>query len=151
MSGSRNFASLGPLLLARKGAAKPAEDSRLKGLMHDSANDEDFIDLDALHEEPDVKRQQKRLLHSVADSNSAAITRLAAHRGKAKGKASSKKGRAAFTLRLDQQRHLKLKLASTIKGVSAQQLVTEALDLLLEEMPEIETLAAQVRRGGKKA
>jgi len=43
--------------------------------------------------------------------------------------------RAAFTLRLDQERHLKLRLACTVRGRSAQQLVTDALDALLAEMP----------------
>ena len=55
-------------------------------------------------------------------------------------------GRAAFTLRLDPHRHLKLRLATTIKGVSAQALVTDALDALLADMPELDTLAAQVQR-----
>ncbi len=54
--------------------------------------------------------------------------------------------RAAFTLRLDQNRHLKLRLACTVTGRSAQQLVTEALDALLSEMPDIDLLAAQVKR-----
>lgn len=54
--------------------------------------------------------------------------------------------RAAFTLRLDQDRHLKLRLACTVRGRSAQQLVTEALDALLSEMPDIDLLAAQVKR-----
>lgn len=54
--------------------------------------------------------------------------------------------RAAFTLRLDADRHLKLRLATTIKGVSAQSLVTQALDALLGDMPELDTLAAQVKR-----
>ena len=54
--------------------------------------------------------------------------------------------RAAFTLRLDARRHLKLRLASTVKNRSAQQLVTQALDKFLSEIPEIEALAAQVTR-----
>jgi predicted DNA-binding protein len=54
--------------------------------------------------------------------------------------------RAAFTLRLDEERHLKLRLLSTIKGASAQQIVTEALDALLNGMADIESLAAQVKR-----
>lgn len=54
--------------------------------------------------------------------------------------------RAAFTLRLDPDRHLKLRLASTVKNRSAQQLVTAALDRFLAEIPEIEALAAQVNR-----
>ena len=57
--------------------------------------------------------------------------------------------RAAFTLRLDAQRHLKLRLASTIGGRSAQQIVTQALDAFLDEMPELATLAAQVTRPNK--
>jgi hypothetical protein len=57
--------------------------------------------------------------------------------------------RAAFTLRLDPERHLKLRLASTIRGRSAQQIVTDALDALLGDMPDLESLAAQVRRPGK--
>lgn len=55
--------------------------------------------------------------------------------------------RAAFTLRLDAQRHLKLRLACTIKNRSAQILLTEALDRYLAEITEIEALAAQVKRG----
>ncbi len=54
--------------------------------------------------------------------------------------------RAAFTLRLDEERHLKLRLLSTIKGKSAQQIVTDALDALLDGMADIESLAAQVKR-----
>ena len=53
--------------------------------------------------------------------------------------------RAAFTLRIDADRHLRLRLASTITNRSAQQLITEALDKLLDEMPEVETLATKVR------
>ena len=54
--------------------------------------------------------------------------------------------RAAFTLRLDAKRHLKLRLASTVRGRSAQQLVTEALDRFLDEIPDLNTLVAQVKR-----
>jgi hypothetical protein len=54
--------------------------------------------------------------------------------------------RAAFTLRLDAKRHLKLRLASTVRNRSAQQLVTEALDRFLNDIPEIESLAAQLQR-----
>jgi predicted HicB family RNase H-like nuclease len=54
--------------------------------------------------------------------------------------------RAAFTLRVDAERHLKLRLACTLQGRSAQQLVTDALDALLNDLPEIADLAAQVAR-----
>jgi hypothetical protein len=54
--------------------------------------------------------------------------------------------RAAFTLRLDSDRHLRLRLASAVSGQSAQQLVTAALDELLTKIPEIEELAGRVTR-----
>ena len=57
------------------------------------------------------------------------------------------KGRkAAFTLRLDADRHLKLRLASAILGRSSQQMVTEALDIFLASLPEINRLAQQLPR-----
>ncbi len=55
--------------------------------------------------------------------------------------ANGSKGKAAFTLRLDPSRHLKLRLACAIDGRSAQQLVTDALDRLLNEMPELDSMA----------
>ena len=63
--------------------------------------------------------------------------------------ASGSKGKAAFTLRLDPNRHLKLRLACAVDGRSAQQLVTDALDQLLERMPELDGLADKAKRGGK--
>lgn len=54
------------------------------------------------------------------------------------------KDKAAFTLRLDQSRHLKLRLACAVRNKSAQMLVTDALDALLDSMPEIGQLAASV-------
>ena len=61
----------------------------------------------------------------------------------------SARAKAAFTLRLEAERHLKLRLACAVTGRSAQQLVTEALDRLLESRPEIEALAEQVPVAGK--
>jgi len=58
------------------------------------------------------------------------------------------KARAAFTLRLDSDRHLKLRLACAVDGRSAQQLVTDALDQLLERMPDLDGLAQKAKRGG---
>jgi hypothetical protein len=55
--------------------------------------------------------------------------------------------KAAFTLRLDAQRHLKLRLACALKGRSAQMMVTEAVDRLLSTFPELDTLAAQLPEG----
>jgi hypothetical protein len=58
------------------------------------------------------------------------------------------KGKAAFTLRLDPSRHLKLRLACAVNGRSAQNLVINALDQLLGEMPELEAMAGKAKRKG---
>jgi hypothetical protein len=58
------------------------------------------------------------------------------------------KGKAAFTLRLDPERHLKLRLACAVDGRSAQMLVTQALDDLLAAMPELESMAVKAKRKG---
>ena len=62
--------------------------------------------------------------------------------------APGSKDKAAFTLRLDKERHLKLRLACAVDGRSAQQIVTDALDQLLAQMPELGTLAAKAKRKG---
>lgn len=85
--------------------------------------------------EPVVRRHQQEIAERIAAPVPAATRSRPASAS-----------RAAFTLRLDAQRHLKLRLATTIKGMSAQALVTEALDALLAELPELDGLAAQVKR-----
>ncbi|HEU0100305.1 MAG TPA: hypothetical protein VFQ67_16220 [Allosphingosinicella sp.] len=54
------------------------------------------------------------------------------------------RAKAAFTLRLDPDRHLKLRLACALSRRSAQQLVTEALDEFLESRPELDALSGQL-------
>lgn len=95
------------------------------------------VELPAAAYEPEVVRQQRQVAAAVEDTIREPVRRR---------KASASGRRAAFTLRLDASRHLKLRLASTVKNRSAQQLVTQALDQFLAEIPEIETLAAQVQR-----
>ncbi len=78
------------------------------------------------------------------------VTPLIARRGSTdapRSRARSKPGlkeKAAFTLRLDSDRHLKLRLACAVRHQSAQQLVTDALDALLGSMPEIDDLASHL-------
>ena len=78
------------------------------------------------------------------------VTPLISRRGSTdapRSRARSKPGlkeKAAFTLRLDSERHLKLRLACAVRHQSAQQLVTDALDALLGSMPEIDDLASHV-------
>ena len=62
--------------------------------------------------------------------------------------APGSRGKAAFTLRLDADRHLHLRLACALNHRSAQQIVTEALDAYLGSLPLTEQLAA-IRTTGK--
>jgi len=58
--------------------------------------------------------------------------------------------KSAFTLRVDADRHFRLRLATAVTGRSAQQLVTEALDRLLASIPEVQSLAERVPASGGK-
>ena len=159
------FASLSPALLARKGGAKPAMRPQNTGGVTDgktaAANLEDLGWNDmGEDEQPQGARvlrmnpaQDNPSAESAPSPVRATIERIAAKleapaaaRPSAVKKAANDSRRAAFTLRLDQERHLKLRLACTVRGRSAQQLVTDALDVLLAQMPEIDSLAAQVLR-----
>ena len=70
------------------------------------------------------------------------LTATQTPRAKAPAKAAVRK--AAFTLRLTPDRHLKLRLACAITGRSAQQIVSGALDDFLNGLPEIDRLAQQL-------
>lgn len=52
--------------------------------------------------------------------------------------------KAAFTLRLDAERHLRLRLACAVQNRSAQLLVTDALDQWLDSLPDVARLAASL-------
>jgi hypothetical protein len=65
------------------------------------------------------------------------VFNLPRHRGAVK----TGTAKAAFTLRLDPDRHLKLRFACALTRQSAQQLVTGALDEFLNSLPELEALA----------
>ncbi|MBT8431853.1 MAG: hypothetical protein KJP27_05135 [Altererythrobacter sp.] len=143
------FASLNQSLLARKGGAKPAMRPQ-SGLPIATATAEALEDLgwnDMGSEEPS---NVVPISPASNDANDAPVLTLAKKtaaptKTTAARKSALKRGkRAAFTLRLDAERHLKLRLASTIKGQSAQQIVTDALDSLLNEIKELDALAAQM-------
>jgi len=52
--------------------------------------------------------------------------------------------RAAFTLRLEPDRHLRLRLACVLSGRSAQQIVTDALEAFLAKDTRLDALAGQM-------
>ncbi|MDC0886545.1 hypothetical protein OAS19_01995 [Altererythrobacter sp.] len=108
----------------------------------------------AVAREPAVRKEREQLAERIAEPDLVpqALARKAPQdtnstaQPRGRRSALGRGKRAAFTLRLDAERHLKLRLASTVKGRSAQQIVTEALDKLLDGMPEIDSLAAQVKQ-----
>ena len=52
-------------------------------------------------------------------------------------------GKAAFTLRLDAERHLRLRLVCAVQHRSAQQIVTQAVDEFLARQPDNAALASK--------
>jgi hypothetical protein len=96
---------------------------------------------------PEVRRQQQELAETLgAEEEAYEQPRRKRASRRDRESALDKGGRAAFTLRLDAERHLKLRLACTIRNRSAQQLVTEALDDFLGDIREVEALAAQLKK-----
>lgn len=61
---------------------------------------------------------------------------------------TSARDKAAFTLRLNGDRHLRLRLASALCNRSSQQIVTEALDKYLRTLPEVEAMASRLVEEG---
>lgn len=96
---------------------------------------------DARQLRSDQPRSEKPLAEKSCAEKPAPFARLTLG---SRRSALSEGRRAAFTLRVDADRHLKLRLACTVRGLSAQQLITEALDRLLDSLPEVSTIAARV-------
>ena len=204
MAELKPIASLSGILLARKGAARPAmRRPTMTGQQGSAALAQDDLGwndmgydvdpdpnspMDYEHDylghnplaaavpdaKPEVRHQQERIsaqyqaetdvgfdsLEGKSEPTTPALTvvtmtpeapvipmsasvRAAPTKSKARA-APGMKEKAAFTLRLDQERHLKLRLACAVRNKSAQMLVTDALDAFLELMPEIGQLAANV-------
>ncbi len=157
MSVPRPLASLSSGLLARKGGARPAmrpQGFAMTGAPPAPATLEDLGWNDMGGESapveptppvgdiPPVLVEREALadaivapaeLRSVSVATTARLRRETAHAGK-----------AALTLRLDADRHLRLRLASAISNQSAQILLTQALDALLHAMPTVEALVAEL-------
>lgn len=91
--------------------------------------------------QPEVLRR----IESLADVLKVPADAAAANR-RERGIALKEGRKAAFTLRLDAPRHLRLRLACTIDNRSAQQIVVEALDRFLEAKPGLDDLARRALR-----
>lgn len=167
-----SFASLSPTLLARKGAAKPAMRPQVQPLnsdeLHgrqsyddlgwndmgetDGEDDRPQADVIALEGREPVKTPVVPEKPHVVRQRESIETRVKNPAPKiARGQASSPRRkaieqgrRAAFTLRIDPERHLKLRLACTLTNRSAQALITEALDAYLDTHAELAEIVARV-------
>lgn len=166
MDDPKNFASLSPTLLARKGGAKPAMRPQIAPLVQfDGAaarqveedlgwndhGDDDAPHGDVVQFAPEIPPALPAIppvpvVPEVVRQQEAIAERVAARASRPRRSALASGRRAAFTLRVDAERHLKLRLACTLDNRSAQQLVTEALDRLLDELPGVAELAAQARK-----
>ncbi|MBB3859664.1 hypothetical protein GGQ88_000904 [Novosphingobium hassiacum] len=169
MSAAKPLASLSPALLARKGAARPAmrpqlalsaeEQSRVivsmggalpaatqDDLGWNDMGEEGFVP--AAHAEPPaIVKQIEDLAAAVTQMQVPDPVRTQRTKGGKAVRSALQEGRkAAFTLRLDNYRHLRLRLACTLEGRSAQGLVIEALDRFLADLPGIEDLAKRAVR-----
>lgn len=164
---SKPFASLSAGLLARKGTARPAmrrayapgtaqpslpasvqDDLGWNDMGHDFSSaappplsvvkaDGRVVVEPAMR--PDVVRQQDEIAERLVESEET--------KARIKGNVAALRPRAdkaAFTLRLDPERHLRLRLACAVSNRSAQQIVTGALDAFLESQPQVEVLPSQL-------
>jgi hypothetical protein len=162
MSEPRPIASLSSTLLARKGHAKPAMrpqnysfDHAQTSLSGFAGHEEDLGWNDLGHDAepappvairpdmpvaavetvapPAVLAQQEKL--AVEFSPPAAPFVAEAPKIVIRA-APGSKPKAAFTLRLDGERHLRLRLVCAVNHRSAQQIVTQALDEFLARQPD---------------
>ena len=101
---------------------------------HDSPEAEAWVEPEARSEpEPEVRAPSEARVVKLPRSRTRAVP--------VRVPATAARAKAAFTLRLDPERHLKLRLACALSRRSAQQLVTEALDDFLDSLPELEALS----------
>jgi hypothetical protein len=158
MKETSSFASLSPRLLARKGGAKPAMRPQLQPLtefpVDIASSAQDDLGWNDMGEDVAGPVAEVVPIGSAEPVSKPATPQIVAQQQELASRFSRRSGaslkpaarRAAFTLRLDAERHLQLRLASTVSGRSAQSLLTEALDRMIDEMPEIRTLAQNVRK-----
>ena len=168
---NRSLASLSPTLLARKGAARPAMRPQIQPLhtfqestarqlddlgWNDMGNDGEacaehaasLAGAPAVHQGAEIVALNPSVSESIPAHVPEVVRQqedITSRLGKSRSSALGDGRRAAFTLRLDAERHLKLRLASVTTNRSAQQIVTDALDRLIAELPEVSELAAKVR------
>ena len=99
----------------------------------------------AIAESFDVEEGEPAPAEQPSPKKAAAKAKVVSLPNRTSGPAGKK---SAFTLRLDSERHLRLRLACAVTGRSAQQIVTSALDAFLESVPEVETMVQRMPAAG---
>ena len=125
----------------RTGPAPQAEPEEAK-----QSDEQEFVTEAA---PPPVVEQQRAIEASFSEAKAPAPAPKAAEAQVVKlpprpRKERGAKDKAAFTLRLDAERHLKLRLACAVTHKSAQQIVSRALEEYLASLPELDVLASKV-------
>jgi len=118
---------------------------------NDAREDEDLIEdetAELVEEDAELPVQPVAARPAVYAVPEAAAQVAVLRRSSKPRAAAGSKAKAAFTLRLDPERHLNLRLACAVSGRSAQLLVTDALDQLLGNMPELDAMAQKAKRKG---
>jgi len=156
MNIAKPAAALTSGLLARKGAARPAMRRQLGSALNacpvPSTDDLGWNDMGDAHPETSspVARQIATLHATLSDGTDASPPPVVPISAEVlqlfdtpkNAKAALAGGRkSAFTLRIDAERHLRLRLLSAVSNRSAQQLLIAALDALIAAHPDIEVLA----------
>ena len=96
-------------------------------------------------EVPEIVRQQESLIERVAAVARKVEARPVPAPKKEKApRALRAREKAAFTLRLDAERHLRLRLASAVTNRSSQVILTDLLDDYLASLPEIDAMASRL-------
>lgn len=96
-------------------------------------------------EPPMVLRQRERIEAAAETMRPAPVATPAAPRKRPAARAQAgTRGSYAFTLRLDPDRHLRLRLASATSNRSAQHILIALVDEFLSAQPEIDAFAARL-------
>lgn len=169
MSDPTTFASLSPALLARKGRARPAMRRQLQppnryldAMAQEVVEDLGWNDMgsdlagDVAAGHPDNGHDAGLSSRDGAEAKAGAVPASPQQEQAADQSLASNSEprpcdpvdnrRAAFTVRLNADRHLRLRLASVVHDRSAQQIVTEALDHYLAAIQGLEELACAAKR-----
>lgn len=167
----RPAASLTGGLLARRGGARPAMRRQPIINMHATSNPHEDLGWNDMGEESqamdaappvapvEAKSQTEPKNDEAAASSIAKQIDALAERmsvpvrkqpSRAKAQPAALAGaerKVAFTLRIDAERHLRLRLLSALTNRSAQQLLTEALDIMIAQNEALVPLIEQMENG----